>query len=279
MITLLYGQPGTGKSTLATGIAREYAGDRKRIAANFPIDFAPASERAKGPTAEAFCTVLPDRPTHQNLKDLGVGWRDGEHGREDRSGLLIIDEAGPWLSSRAWQAAERQEIIDWFLHSRKLGWDIVLIAQAPGLLDKQVREAVIEGYARCRRMDRMKVAGIRMPRIHVAIARYGTGPNDPILQRWFYRGKVEQKMFQSYAMFNTSKAPDGLYSTIPPRLTKWLGYQSFMDKIKTGFMRWWSDSPRPAIKPKSHIADLLSKLPPEQAAYHWRRFEALGAFA
>ena len=225
MIHLLYGQPGTGKSTLATGIAREYAAEGKVIAANFPIDFAPASVRPQGATAEAFAVVLPDRPKHADLLALGSGWRDGEHGREDRSGLLIIDEAGPWLSSRAWQASERQEIIDWFLHSRKLGWDVVLIAQAPGLLDKQVREAVIEGYARCRRTDRMKVAGVRMPRMHVAVARYGTGPNDPILQRWFYRGKVEHLMFQSYSMFNSGREPDGLYCTLPPRITKWRGHE------------------------------------------------------
>lgn len=224
MITLLYGQPGTGKSTLATGIAAEYAAEGKLVASNYPIDFAPVSVRPKGPTAEAFATVLPDRPKLADLQSLGMGWREGEHGREDRSGLLVIDEAGPWLSSRQWQAEERQQIIDWFLHSRKLGWDVVLIAQAPGLLDKQVREAVIEGYARCRRMDRLKVAGVSMPRIHIAVARYGLDQNAPVLQRWWYRGTKEHQCFQSYAMFNSGMAPNGLYCTIPARLTKWAGY-------------------------------------------------------
>lgn len=67
---------------------------------------------------------------------------------------------------------------------------IVLIAQAPALLDKQVREAVVEGYARCRRTDRMKVPFMpfRFPRFHVA-----AGPGGP-------------------------------YSTLPATITKWRGY-------------------------------------------------------
>jgi hypothetical protein len=233
MIFLLYGQPGTGKSTLATGIAREAAGEGRRVAANYPIDFAPASVRPNGPLARAFCHVLPSRPTLADLRALGVGWAEGEEGREDRAGLLIVDEAGPWLSSRNWQAAERQEIIDWFLHSRKLGWDVVLIAQAPGLLDKQVREAVIEGYARCRRTDRLKVAGVSMPRVHIAIARYGNGPNDPMIQRWIYRGQVEHRMFQSYAMFNV-QGEQGAYCTLPPSITKWAGYESRWVALRRG---------------------------------------------
>ena len=223
MIHLLYGQPGTGKSTLATSIAREYAGEGKKVATNYHVDWSPVSNRPDGPMAKAWVTVIPDRPSIGDLMCIGMGWHDGEFGREDRAGLLVVDEAGPWLNSRTWSDKNRAEIIDWFLHSRKRGWDIVLIAQAPSLLDKQIRDAVIEGYARCRRMDRVKipVLGIAMPRIHVAVARYGLDQNAPVLQRWWYRGGDIHKCYQSYQIFAQDDAVDAPFSTLPPRLTKW----------------------------------------------------------
>lgn len=223
MIHLLYGQPGTGKSTLATGIAREYASEGRKVATNYHVDWSPVSNRPDGAMARAWCTVLPDRPAINDLMCIGLGWHEGEFGREDRAGLLVIDEAGPWLNSRTWSDKNRAEIIDWFLHSRKRGWDVVLIAQAPSLLDKQVRDAVIEGYARCRRMDRVKVPvlGLAMPRIHVAVARYGLDQNAPVLQRWWYRGGDIHKCYQSYQIFAQGDAVEAPYSTLPPRLTKW----------------------------------------------------------
>lgn len=223
MIHLLYGQPGTGKSTLATGIAREYAENGKKVATNYHVDWSPVSNRPDGAMARAWVTVIPDRPSINDLLCIGMGWNEGEFGREDRAGLLVVDEAGPWLNSRTWSDKSRAEIIDWFLHSRKRGWDVVLIAQAPSLLDKQIRDAVIEGYARCRRMDRVKVPviGVAMPRIHVAVARYGLDQNAPVLQRWWYRGGDIHKCYQSYQIFAQGDAVTAPYSTLPPRLTKW----------------------------------------------------------
>jgi len=279
VIHLLYGQPGTGKSTLATGICHEYASAGKKVATNYHVDFAPLSHRPDGVMASAFCTVIPDRPSIDDLMALGSGWHDGEFGREDRSGLLVVDESGPWLNSRTWSAAGRGEIIDWFLHSRKRGWDIVLIAQSPSLIDKQVRDAVIEGYARCRRMDRVKVPvlGVSMPRIHVAVARYGLDQNAPVLQRWWYRGGTIHKCFQSYQVFAQGDAVSAPYCTLPPRLTKWAGHRTLSQR----FAAWWAGSgaPRPVPRAKVHpVLRLLARLPPDEAVRHWQRFNSLGAF-
>lgn len=275
MITLLYGQPGTGKSTLSTGIILDYLRQGRRVVSNYPVDAAPASERPKGSLVNAYVEVLPSRPSFDQLQSVGNGWfSPTDLGREDRAGLLCIDECGPWLSSRKWNEKDRDLVIDWLLHSRKRGWDILLIAQAPGLIDKQVREAVIESYARVRRSDRMKVPviGVKLPRFHIAVARYGLDQNAPVLERWFYRGKIEHKCYQSYALFDAVEE-NGLYCTLPPRLTKWANHKS----LKERFLSWF-DQPRSVpLKPKLPLVAMLGNLPPEQAIKHWHRLALNGA--
>lgn len=276
MISLLYGQPGTGKSTLSTGIILDYLRAGRRVVANYPVDAAPASLRQNGPLTDAYVEVLPSRPSFDQLQSVGIGWFYAkDHGREDRAGLLVVDECGPWLSSRKWNEKDRDLVIDWLLHSRKRGWDILLIAQAPGLIDKQVREAVIESYARCRRSDRMKVPviGVKLPRFHIAVARYGMDQNAPVLERWIYRGKVEHQCYQSYALFD-SVEENGIYCTLPPRLTKWAGHISSWTK----FQKWLKAVPEKNLKPKLPLVAVLANLKSDDAVRHWQRLERLGAF-
>lgn len=275
MITLLYGQPGTGKSTLATGMILDALRDGRKVVANFAVDPAPACIRPNAKLSDGYVEVLPVRPSFEQLQAIGIGWHhEADHGREDRSGLLVMDEIGGWINSRQWNDKQRQLIIDWFLHSRKRGWDIVFIAQHPNLIDKQVREAVVEGYARIRRTDRMSVpmTNIKLPRMHIAVARYGLDQNAPRLQSWVYRGTTEHKCFQSYALFDSADdVVSGTYCTLPARLTRWKGASTWKEynQIKDR---------KPVItKPKLPIVQLLEKLKPDERLYHFKRFQALGA--
>jgi len=275
VITLLYGQPGTGKSTLATGMILDALRDGRRVVSNFAVDPAPACLRPSSKISNGFVEVLPPRPSFLELKSIGTGWHDKiDHGREDRSGLLVLDEIGGWINSRSWADKDRQNIIDWFLHSRKRGWDIIFIAQHPNLIDKQVREAVVEGYARIRRTDRMSVplTSIKLPRMHIAIARYGMEQNAPRLNTWMYRGSTEQKCFASYALFDADNdVIGGTYCTIPARIIRWLGATTWKDYNHR------KAHPPVVLKPKTDWMRKLQKITNEQQRmYHFNKLSSLG---
>lgn len=275
MITMLYGQPGTGKSTLATGLILDAMRDNRRVVANFAVDAGPIVVRPSAFISQAWVEVLPARPSYEQLHAIGLGWHtQTDHGREDRSGLLVLDEIGGWINSRSWADKQRQQIIDWFLHSRKRGWDIVFIAQHPNLIDKQVREAVVEGYARIRRTDRMKVplTNVKLPRMHVAIARYGLEQNAPRLETWVYRGTNEHKCFSSYALFDSDvDLVVGTYCTLPARLTVWKGATTWREY-------WQRKSHVPVIhKPKLYWAKKLMLIKCQKTrVFHWRKLDSLG---
>lgn len=81
---------------------------------------------------------LPDKPSVQDLEIIGRGNQTYD---ESRNGLLVLDECGTWLNTRTWNDKSRQPVLDWFLHARKLGWDIIFLVQNISLVDKQAREA------------------------------------------------------------------------------------------------------------------------------------------
>ena len=143
---------------------------------------------------------VPDRPTRQDLDGLGNGNLTSD---ETKNGLLIIDEAGTMLNARTYAADGRQDMINWFLHARKLGWDLMFISQSHSMIDKQIREALIEYLVVVRRFDRYRIPllgwlGIKvnMPRVHFAIVRYGNTPQALVSERVFFRGN---NLFDAYS--------------------------------------------------------------------------------
>jgi len=188
MIRVITGKVGAGKNLYAIQqiVRRAYAG--RNVACNFRTMIENGRPLLHRILRRPVPVVrqIPSRPASSDLYSLGVGGPT-----EDEAGYLVLDEVGPLLNTRTWQkdGAERMRVIDWLLHSRKLRWDVDLIVQSEKLLDKQLRDAVIESKIIVKRLDRLRLLKLPLPKMHLAIERYGLDLNAPVAGREFFRGR------------------------------------------------------------------------------------------
>ncbi|MDR0775980.1 MAG: hypothetical protein LBE81_05010 [Azonexus sp.] len=221
--TLLAGKRGAGKSLIAVGRIREYMWQGRMVATNLNLRV----EHLVGPRNRVRPYRLPDWPTASDMEKLPLGnpglkWVEGEaypvmrddhKFSEDENGLLVLDELATFLNSRDWQAKDRQALINWLLHSRKYGWDLLFIAQHPGLVDKQVRDSLFDLFATTRRLDKVQVPVVgrvaswmgfklRLPKWHVAHVRYGMQQGAPLSESIWVRGAELYKAYDTTQKIN-----------------------------------------------------------------------------
>lgn len=219
-VYVITGKLGSGKTLVCVGRIHDYLSRGRRVATNLDLNM---NELADSPHSSAFVERLPDYPTSQSLDALGSGNDDPD---EEFNGLLVLDECGTWLNSRGWAGdKDRQAMLDWMLHSRKHGWDVLLIVQDLNIIDKQVRLALCEHLVSCRRLDRLpvpflgKIASIigfkfTLPKVHYAVVRYGQERESPVVDRWIYKGRRFYKAYQTKQIFNPNY-PHGTYCNMP----------------------------------------------------------------
>ncbi|MUK51440.1 zonular occludens toxin domain-containing protein [Aliivibrio fischeri] len=170
---------------------------------------------------------LPDKPTVGDFKAIGNGNKTYD---ESKNGLIVLDECGTWFNSRSWADKSRQDVINWMLHARKLGWDIIFIVQDISIVDKQARLALGEHVVYCRRMDRLTIpfigtiyrlitgSKLPLPKIHMGVVKYGDGQNAMVVDKWTMMG------LSLYNCYDTKQAfsdfyEHGIYTVLPPYYT------------------------------------------------------------
>lgn len=213
------GKLGTGKTKFAVWRAQTYLRQGRRVASNVDLVLSKL-------VPEKRCSYLrlPDKPSAFDLEALGHG--NSESYDEDRNGLLVLDELGTWLNTRSFQDKGRAAVIDWLIHARKLGWDVILIVQDSNMIDRQVREALIEYQCKCMRLDKVRVPVIGrllgvfggrwgyMPRMHLVTSRVGSGANAVIAERWMYRGDDLHAAYDTRQVFS-ERYPHGAHTVLP----------------------------------------------------------------
>lgn len=232
---------------------------------------------------------LPDFPSKEDLETIGAANPESEDGiiDESRNGLLVLDELAVFLNARTFQDKRRAGFLEWFVHSRKLGWDTYLICQHPNQIDKQIREGMAEYHVICRRLDKLKVPflPIKMPRIHIGFVRYGMERDSVMAERWVVRGTPLFRAYNTRQRFRADYA-SGPFSLLPPwnlegwrtPLPMWKRALHIAPKVPLVSPVTVTQKKTAAVRPKHELVTLLERLPPDERVRHWRRLEQAGAF-
>ncbi len=230
----LGGKRGSGKTLGAMYLFEKYLKENRMIATNMDIKI----EFLASPLSRTPVMRLPDCPSAAALEAMPLGnpklyvdergeiqMRPGF--REDKNGLLVLDEVGTFLNSREWQGKERGLILSWLAQSRKYGWDLLLMAQHARMIDAQIRDSLIDIQGTVRNLDKIRVPviggiwkhftgeALMMPRIHVVNLCYGFGQKPPLSDRMVYRGL---HLFQAYNTLQKISAEFGnqhLFTLLP----------------------------------------------------------------
>jgi len=207
-VYVISGKLGSGKTLAAIDKIRTHLRKGLRVATNVDLNL----ENLVGHRNSSTVYRVPDHPKAADLELIGKGCDEYD---EDKFGLLVLDEAGTWLNSRSWSGNGRQELISWLLHARKLRWHVMLIVQHHSLLDKQVRDSLVEMYGVCRRLDRMRIPGLpfKLPKMHLCVVQYGSQPHSLIAERWWYRSSDLYTAYDTGQIFQPeNSAPSCLLS-------------------------------------------------------------------
>ena len=278
-VYIVTGKLGSGKTLISVGRIFDYLKDGRPVATNLDLHL----DKYLRPTSKKTVVRIPDKPLAEDLLGLGYGNITTD---EEKNGLIVLDELGSWLNTRSWQDKTRKPLLDWFIHARKYGWDLMLIVQDISMLDSQLRDALCEHLVVCRRLDRLRIPFIggalqyfglkgTLPKIHSAKAYYGDNELALIAHRWWYKGHDFYSAYDTKQIFSPSYA-HGLYSILSPWLTK----GRYLKKKLTLRQRFeiWLDTPRP--KPtteKLPLIQKIQKLPPEKRIEFVRRFQQAGS--
>lgn len=284
---LVTGKKGAGKSLFCIGLIRDALLEGKRVATNLDVNL----EKLFRSDSRLSIVRIPDRPTADDLHALGRGQTGVV---EDDNGLIVIDECGTFLNSRAWGDKSRQPLLDWLVHSRKHGWDVYFIAQGIEQLDKQVRSTLIEYRVAVTRTDKWPIPGITplvklvsgyhltLPKMHIGTIRHGMERDAIVIDRKFYRGSEIYPAYQTQQVFLDREHPDavGAYSV----LSAWHVVGRYQKPLPPWFLRLWAlvfgePVKRYVVpKPKHRLVLLIEKLPVADRVRHFQRLERLGAF-
>lgn len=281
---IVHGKKGNGKSLITVSRMQLALSKRYPVATNLDLYL----EHMLPPmTRDVVVYRLPDRPCIDDLRSIGIGSPSVD---ESTYGIVALDECAAMLNSRSFNDKGRKELLDWFVHSRKLGWDTMFICQNPVQIDKQVRESLVELSVSCKRMDKLRIPflgvmtkhllgfELRPPKLHVATVRYGVGHDALISDRWVYRGTRLYKAYNTRQVFREDYQ-DGLYCLLTPWHLVGRHQASSVSLVRRLllFLGVGVDRPRAEKLEPLPMVKLLFNLQPDERIRHFNRLNSLGA--
>ncbi|ECW6490589.1 assembly protein [Salmonella enterica subsp. enterica serovar Rubislaw] len=225
-VYVVTGKLGSGKTLVTVAKIQDAIVEGRPVATNLNLNLhnmPQVGRMAKSPRV----IRLPDKPQLSDLEAIGKGNLSYD---ESRNGLIVLDECGTWFNARTWADKSRQAVINWCLHARKLGWDIIFIIQDLSLIDKQVRLSMAEYVVYCRRFDRITVpflgliwklltgSRLLLPQVHFGLVKYGDTSTSLVADRWMYRGRGLYAAYDTRQIFSDNYALPA-FGMLPPYIT------------------------------------------------------------
>ena len=230
------GKLGAGKTLVAVSRIKKYLQEGRRVATNLDLNLENiGSPFSKSPVVYR----LPDIPTLESFQAIGKGY-DGDLQGDHKNGLVVLDECALWLNSRSWNDKARKPLIDYFVHLRKLRWDLIIIIQDESALDSQFRALYAEHTVYCSRSDRFNVpiigwilnrigeSNLKLPKIHIGTVMYNAGHGQSKVDRWIYRGQDLYTSYDTEQSFNRDNSQQAVYQYLTP----WHIKGRYIDKLK-----------------------------------------------
>lgn len=152
MVWLYSGTPGSGKSYHAAKDVYNRLRSGKSVISNtkYNLKYIPKKHRFK------FKYVDNSELTVKFLEDYAETYHvEGKEGQT----LLVIDECAVKFNSRDFKDKDRMEWLRFFAQHRKLGYNVILVAQHDRMIDRQIR-AVVEYEVKHRKISNYNMFGL-----------------------------------------------------------------------------------------------------------------------
>lgn len=145
MISLYSGTPGSGKSLHVADRLLWAMRMKKPVICNFDINAKIVNRGKKRPYDDYYHYVPNDKMTVKAITQYARTYWGDKPIKEGRI-LLVIDEAQLIFNAREWSKKGRDEWTAFFTQHRKLGIDVILVAQFDRMLDRQIRSLIEYEY-------------------------------------------------------------------------------------------------------------------------------------
>lgn len=190
MIYLYSGTPGSGKSLHVAKDIFTKLNRKHGVIANFGIN---EKYIKKGKF-----TFIANK--NLNVKKL-IEYSTKNHvpGKEGQT-LLVIDECQRIFNSRDFARSDRMSWIDFFSQHRKLGYNVILIAQNDRMIDRQIR-ALIEYEVKHRKVNNFGFMRFIPFFSLFAAVSYWYGVKEKLDVEFFMYKKKYSKLYDSYFLF------------------------------------------------------------------------------
>lgn len=176
MIYIVNGRPGSGKSLTVAEYIYKAIRRGKTVVANFDINmdyFSKCRHPEKlgqfiNVTNEdlminAYKNIDPRRQEYSYLNGfMGLSLQFFKRNKKnqiiEKQALIVLDECADLFNCRTYNARDRLSWCQFFRQHRKYGYDVYLVAQNEGDIDKQIRE-LLECEIECRCVNNYKLFG------------------------------------------------------------------------------------------------------------------------